>query len=34
MVKTLRDEFAGVIRRDGIEGLTALIESNISESAL
>ncbi len=34
MVKTLRDEFAGVIRRDGIEGLTALIESNVSESAL
>ena len=34
MVKTLREEFAGVIRRDGIEGLTALIESNISESAL
>ena len=34
MVKTLRDEFAGVIRRDGIGGLTALIESNISESAL
>ena len=34
MVKTLRDEFAGVIRRDGIEGLTALIESNISESSL
>ncbi|MCY4608058.1 MAG: ABC transporter substrate-binding protein [bacterium] len=34
MVKTLRDEFAGVIRRDGIDGLTALIESNVSESAL
>ncbi len=34
MVKTLRDEFAGVIRRDGIEGLTALIESNVAESAL
>ncbi len=31
MVKTLRDEFSGVIRREGIEGLTALIESNISE---
>ncbi len=34
MVKTLRDEFAGVIRRDGIEGLTALIESNVSDPAL
>ena len=32
MVKTLRDEFSGVIRRDGIDGLTMLIESNISES--
>ena len=34
MVKTLRDEFSGVIRREGIEGLTGLIESNISESIL
>ncbi len=33
MLKTLRDEFASVIRRDGIEGLTALLVSNAAGAA-
>ena len=33
MLKTLRDEFASVIRRDGIDGLTELLSSHAAEAS-